>query len=177
MSDLFQILCWDNRTNSPWRLYNFKYIYTEDYVNLNRYLINHALRPYLRVLKLSCLFWALVILLPFWWRVSSLLTALVSLVLRKIALFPDPLWSLPANLSLYFWLRIVRFRAMFRLTVLIFANLVALPDEALEFLRVLSSSLSFSTVALMASESPSLIFWFTFFSTIIIKLIEYYLFN
>ena len=38
---------------------------------------------------------------------------------------------------------------MFFLTVLILANLVALPEEALEFLRVLSSSLSFYMLALM----------------------------
>jgi hypothetical protein len=63
-------------------------------------------------------------------------------------------------------LRMVRFLAMFFLTVLILASLVALPDEALAFLRFLNYSLSFSTLALMVWASDSLIFWLTLFSTI-----------
>jgi hypothetical protein len=43
----------------------------------------------------------------------------------------------------------VRFLAMFFLTVLILASLAALPDEALAFLRFLNYSLSFSMLALM----------------------------
>lgn len=57
-----------------------------------------------------------------------------------------------------FWLRIVRLLAIFFLTILILASLVALPDAALEFLKVLNSSLSFSILALIASASLSLIF-------------------
>lgn len=38
---------------------------------------------------------------------------------------------------------------MFFLTVFILASLVALPDEALAFLKFLNYSLSFSTLALM----------------------------
>jgi len=43
----------------------------------------------------------------------------------------------------------VRFLAMFFLTVLILANLEALPDEALAFLKFLNYSLSFSMLALI----------------------------
>ena len=46
---------------------------------------------------------------------------------------------------------------------------MALPDEALEFLKLLSSSLSFSMLALIASESHSRILRQTLFSTIVIK--------
>jgi hypothetical protein len=52
----------------------------------------------------------------------------------------------------------VRFLAIFFLTVLILASLVALPEEALAFLRFLNYSLSFSTLALMVWESLYLIF-------------------
>jgi hypothetical protein len=105
--------------------------------------------------------------LVFWAFVRLLLTALVSFCLKNTALFPDPLCNLPARFALSFWFKIVKFLAIFFLTVFILASLVALPDEALEFLRVLSSSLSFYTAALMASESESLIFWQTLFSTMI----------
>ena len=111
---------------------------------------NQALRAYFLYWKFNCLFLVFVICLPFWCRVNSLLTALVNFLLRKMALFPELACSFPAKLLLLFWFRIVRFRAMFLLTVFILANLVALPDEALEFLSVLSSSFSFSMLALMA---------------------------
>jgi len=71
---------------------------------------------------------------------------------------PDEAWRLPARVALYFWLRMVRFLAMFFLTVLILANLAALPDEAFAFLRFLNYSLSFSMFDLMVWESDSLIF-------------------
>ena len=47
---------------------------------------------------------------------------------------------------------------MFFLTVLILASLVALPEEALAFLRFLNYSFNFSTLALIVWESLSLIF-------------------
>jgi hypothetical protein len=84
--------------------------------------------------------------------------ALVSLVLRKIALFPEFLWSCPARLALSFWLRKVKFFAMFLRTVFILASFVVLPDEALEFRRIRSSSFSFKMAALIAYASESLIF-------------------
>lgn len=132
--------------------------------NLNKF--NHALRPYFLTGKFSCLLATLVICFVFWWVVNLLLTALVSFDLKKTALFDEWEWSFPSSFDLYFWLRMVRFLAIFFLTVFIFASLVALPDEALEFLKVLSSSLSFSMLARMASLSLSLILWHTFFSTI-----------
>ncbi len=132
--------------------------------NLNKF--NHARRPYFLTGKFKCLLATLVICLVFWWVVNLLLTALVSLFLKKTALFDELEWSFPSSFDLYFWLRMVRFLAIFFLTVFIFASLVALPDEALEFLKVLSSSLSFSMLARMASLSLSLILWHTFFSTI-----------
>jgi len=67
-----------------------------------------------------------------------------------MGLLTDPAWRVPTTLALSFWLRAVRFLAMFFLTPLILASLVALPDEALAFLRVLSSSLSLSMLALIA---------------------------
>jgi len=71
----------------------------------------------------------------------------------------------------------VRFLAIFFLTTLIFASFEALPEAALAFLRSLSSPLSFSILALMAFESPYLILALTFFSTITIYDINYYLKN
>jgi len=47
---------------------------------------------------------------------------------------------------------------MFLLTVLILASLVAEPEEAFEFLNVLSSSFSLSILARIASASDYLIF-------------------
>lgn len=82
----------------------------------------------------------------------------MSLVLKNWALLPDEAWRFPAKVVLYFWLRMVRFLAMFFLTILILANLAALPDEALAFLKFLNYSLSFSTLALIVWESDSLIF-------------------
>ena len=134
--------------------------------SLNNHRINHALRPYFLRGKFCCLFWTLAICLVFWWRLNLVLKALVSLVLRNWALLEEFWWRLPARAVLYFWLRMVRFLAMFFLTVLILASLVALPDEALAFLRFLNYSLSFSTLALMVWASDSLIFWLTLFSTI-----------
>lgn len=90
----------------------------------------------------------------------------MSLLLKKMALFPEEAWSLPARADLSFWLRIVKLLAMFLLTVLILASFVAEPEEAFEFLSVLSSSFNFSILALIASLSDSLILWQTFFSTI-----------
>jgi hypothetical protein len=105
--------------------------------------------------------------LDFWWVVSCLLKARVSLVLLKMGRLTEPTCNLPTNLLLSFWLSAVRLRAMFFLTPLILASLVALPDEALAFLRVRSYSLSLSRLARMAWASPSLIFWLTRFSTIV----------
>ena len=98
---------------------------------------------------------------------SSLLKARVSLVRVKIGRLTEPTCSLPTTLSLSLRLSAVRLRAMFFLTPLILASLVALPDEALAFLRVLSSSRSLSRLARMAWTSPSLIFWLTRFYTIV----------
>lgn len=97
---------------------------------------NHARRAYLLTGKLSCFLSDFVISLVFWWTVNPLRTALVSLVLKKIALLLDFLWRPPARFALSFWLRMVKFLAIFFLTVLILANLVADPDDALEFLSV-----------------------------------------
>jgi len=47
---------------------------------------------------------------------------------------------------------------MFFLTPLILASLLALPEEALAFLRVLNSSLSLSTLARIVALSLSRIF-------------------
>lgn len=99
---------------------------------------HHALRPYFLTGKFSCLLVTLAICLVFWKLVSLLLKALVNFVLKKVALFPELAWRSPANLVRSLLLRMVRFLAIFFLTVLILASLVALPDEALEFLRVLS---------------------------------------
>lgn len=134
---------------------------------LNRFL-NHALRPYLLRGKLAYFFWVLVICLVLWCLVSLRLYALVSLVLKKMALFPEPWWRFPAAFDLSFSLRIVRFRAIFFLTPLILESFVALPEDALAFLRVLSSSLSFSMFALMVWESLSLIFLLICFYTIVL---------
>ena len=82
----------------------------------------------------------------------------MSLVLKNWALLVEPLWRLPARDCLSFWFKMVRFLAIFFLTVLILASLVALPEEALAFLRFLNYSLSFSTLALMVCESLYLIF-------------------
>lgn len=129
-------------------------------------LIIHALRPYFLRGKFRFCFWILTICLVFWWVVNLLLTARVNLFLRKMGRLTDPLWMFPPRLVLSFLLRMVRFLAMFFLTVLILANLVALPDVALEFLRVRSSSFNFSRLALIVSISLYLILWQTFFSTI-----------
>ena len=82
----------------------------------------------------------------------------MSLVLKNWALLVEPLWRLPARDCLSFWFKMVRFLAIFFLTVLILASLVALTEEALAFLRFLNYSLSFSTLALMVWESLYLIF-------------------
>lgn len=129
-------------------------------------MIDHARRPYFLTGKFNYLFWLLVICFVFWWVVNLLLTALVSFVLKKMALFDEPAWSFPYNFDLSFWFKIVKFLAIFLRTVLILASLVALPDDALEFLNVLSSSFSFSMLPRMASTSLYLILWHTFFSTI-----------
>jgi len=100
--------------------------------------MNQALRPYLLNGKFSCLFCTLVITFVFWWIVSLLLTALVNFVLKKVALLDEFLWRFPANVVLYFRFNIVRFLAMFFLTVLILASLAALPEDALAFLSVLN---------------------------------------
>ena len=132
--------------------------------------MNQALRPNFLSGKFYCLFWTLRICLVFWWRDNLFLKALVSLVLKNWALLPEFLCNFPANAALYFWFKIVKFLAIFFLTTLILANLAALPDEALAFLRFLNYSLSFSILALIVWLSDSLIFWLTLFSTIITKL-------
>jgi len=52
---------------------------------------NQALSPYFLVGKLEALLVSLAICLDFWWVVRFLLKDLVSLDLRKMALFPDAL--------------------------------------------------------------------------------------
>ena len=59
------------------------------------------------------------------------------------------LCKFPAKAVLYFWFKMVKFLAMFFLTILILANLAALPDEALAFLKFLNYSFSFSMLALI----------------------------
>ncbi len=66
-----------------------------------------------------------------------------------MARLTDPLWSFPATLCLSLLLRAVKLRAMFFLTPLILESLAELPDDALAFLRVRSSSLSFSMLPLI----------------------------
>ena len=144
------------------------------FLRLIKYLVrlnNHALRPNLLRGKFFCLFWTFNIVLVFWWADNLFLKALVSLTLKNWALFPEFLWKLPARVALYFWLRMVKFLAMFFLTTLILASLLALPDEAFAFLKFLNYSLSFSMLALIVWLSLSLIFWLTLFSTIITKFI------
>jgi hypothetical protein len=68
------------------------------------------------------------------------------------------LCKFPANAFLSFSLRMVRFLAMFFLTILILASLAALPDEALAFLKFLNYSFNFSILALIVFESDYLIF-------------------
>ncbi len=113
------------------------------------------------------------ICLVFWWRESLVLKALVSLVLKNWALLPELACKFPAKVVLYFWFKIVKFLAMFFLTTLILANLVALPDEALAFLRFLNYSFNFSMLALMVWVSDSLILWLTLFSTIYHQFIKW----
>ena len=137
------------------------------YWSLNNQGIIQALRPNFLSGKFCSLFWTLRICLVFWWAESLVLKALVSLVLKNWALFPEETWRLPARVALYFWFKIVKFRAMFFLTVLILANLAALPDEALAFLRFLNYSFNFSMLDLIVWLSDSLIFWLTLFSTIL----------
>lgn len=131
-----------------------------------KYTINHALNPYFLSGKFCSLFWTLRICLVFWCWESLVLKALVSLVLKNWALLPELWWRLPARVALSFWLRMVRFLAIFFLTVLILASLVALPEDALAFLRFLNYSLSFSMFDLIVWASDSLIFWLILFSTI-----------
>ncbi len=133
--------------------------------SLNNHML-HALRPYFLRGKFCSLFWTLRICLVFWWALSLVLKALVSLVLKNWALLPELAWRFPAKAVLYFWFKMVKFLAMFFLTVLILANLAALPDEALAFLRFLNYSFNFSMLALIVWASDSLIFWLTLFSTI-----------
>lgn len=134
-------------------------------LNLN-IRINHALKPNFLSGKFCSLFWTLRICLVFWCWESLVLKALVSLVLKNWALLVEPWWRLPARVCLSFWLRMVRFLAIFFLTVLILASLAALPEDALAFLRFLNYSLSFSMLDLIVWESDSLIFWLILFSTI-----------
>lgn len=131
-----------------------------------KYTIDHALNPKFLSGKFCSLFWTLRICLVFWCWESLVLKALVSLVLKNWALLLEPLWRLPARVCLSFWFKMVRFLAIFFLTVLILASLAALPEDALAFLRFLNYSLSFSMLDLMVCESDSLIFWLILFSTI-----------
>ena len=78
---------------------------------------DQALSPNLLNGKLDCFFWVLTSLAFFWWGVSLLLKALVSLILKCWALLADPWWRSPATLFLAFSLRMVRCLAMFFLTV------------------------------------------------------------
>lgn len=99
---------------------------------------NQALRPYFLIGKFNCLLVTLAICLVFWKLVNLLLKARVNFVLKKLALFPELACKSPANLVRSLLLRIVKFLAIFFLTNLILASFVALPDEAFEFLKVLS---------------------------------------
>ncbi len=132
--------------------------------------MNQALRPNLLNGKFYCLFWTLRICFVFCCWDNLFLKALVNLVLKNWALLPESLCKLPASVCLSFWLRMVRFLAMFFLTTLILASFVALPDEALAFLKFLNSSFNFSILALIVWASLYLIFWLTLFSTIISNL-------
>ena len=138
-----------------------------EYWSLNNHAKLHALRPYLLSGKFCSLFWTLRICFVFWYGLSLVLKALVNLVLKNWALLPEFWCNFPAKVVLYFWFKIVRFLAIFFLTVLIFANLDALPEEALAFLKFLNYSLSFSMLALIVWASDYLILWLTLFSTII----------